>query len=163
MIDAAAICALVRELARANGEETRLAPEFVAHYLCSPGCVALVAEACGRVIGLVSYHIHPNLYHSGPTALIEECVVSEDSRGRGVGEELVAAAIEAAKRAGCEEISVSTMFENEGTQRFYRRLGFGDEALLLEMHFDRCQPAESGSVCEERTPSGTRGSGGSCG
>jgi len=153
--DAVAICGLVHELARANGEQTRLAPEFVTRYLCSPGCAALVAEAGGRVIGFLSYHIHPNLYHAGSTALIEECVVSADSRGRGVGRELVLAGVEAAERAGCEEISVSTMFENDGAQRFYRSLGFGDDALLLEIHFDRCKPADSGCVCDEGTSAGT--------
>lgn len=144
--DAVAVCGLVHELARANGEQTRLAPEFVTCYLRSPGCAALVAEADGIVIGFLSYHVHPNLYHADSTALIEECVVSEGWRGRGVGRALVLAAIEAAERAGCAEISVSTMFGNEGAQRFYRGLGFGDDALLLEMHFDRRKPADDGRV-----------------
>ena len=142
--DAAAICMLVRELAQANGEETSVTLEFVAQYLCAPGCTALVAEADGRVTGFLGYYIHPNLYHAGPTALIEELVVSSDMRGAGVGERLVVGAIEAAKRAGCQEISVSTMFKNERAQRFYRRLGFGNDALLLEIHFDR--PDEGGPM-----------------
>ncbi len=149
--DAAAIYMLVRELAQANGEETPVTPEFASQYLCAPGCAAFVAEANGRVIGFLSYYIHPNLYHAGPTALIDELVVSGDMRGAGVGERLVVAAIEAAKRAGCQEISVSTMFKNERAQRFYRRLGFGDDALLLEIHFDR--PDEGGPVREDGSSS----------
>ncbi|NLG78333.1 MAG: GNAT family N-acetyltransferase [Firmicutes bacterium] len=149
--DAAAICMLVRELAEANGEETSATPEFVSQYLCTPACAALAAEADGRVIGFLSYYIHPNLYHAGPTALIEELVVSGDMRGAGVGERLVVAAIEAAKRAGCQEISVSTMYKNERAQRFYRRLGFRDDALLLEIHFDRAD--EGGPVREDGSSS----------
>lgn len=138
--DAAAICMLVRELAQANGEESVVTPEFVRGYLCSPGCAVLLAEAEGRVIGLLSYWIHPNLYHAGPTALIEELIVTSDMRGSGVGERLVTVAIEMARQAGCAEASVSTMFQNEHAQRFYRRLGFGDDALLLEIHFgDLCE------------------------
>ncbi len=133
--DALAICALIQELARINGERSPLEPRFVEDYLKWPGCRVLLAESEGRVFGLLSYHIRPNLYHAGPASLIEELIVRAEMRGLGVGERLVRTAIADAREAGCTEISVSTMLENEDAQRFYRRLGLGDDALLLEMHF----------------------------
>jgi ribosomal protein S18 acetylase RimI-like enzyme len=102
-----------------------------------PQYAILVAEKEGeRVIGLLSASQRWTLWHAGPCALIEELVVDEDARRRGVGRALVEAAVEWARAQGCSEVEVSTDPDNASAQAFYQRLGFESEALLLEYELD---------------------------
>lgn len=132
--DEPGVVALVRELAATEGWQTPLSLEFARAYLAAPGCAVLLAEKGGRACGLLSYSVRPNLFHAGDTALIEELVVHEAARGRGVAHALMEAFLQAMAARGCVEVSVSTMMDNERARRFYRAHGFDDEALFLERH-----------------------------
>jgi len=132
--DEPGIVALVWELAATGSWHTPITEEFARAYLAAPGCGALLAEEGGRACGLLSYTVRPNLLHAGDTALIEELVVHEGDRGRGVAHALMDAFLQAMGARGCVEVSVSTMLDNERAKRFYRAHGFDDEALFLERH-----------------------------
>ncbi|MGD8397454.1 MAG: GNAT family N-acetyltransferase [Anaerolineae bacterium] len=133
--DEAAIVALVRELAAAWGDTSTVTGAYVAAYVAASGTGVLVAERAHQVVGLVSYSIRPNLYHGGPSAIIEELIVSAGYRGQGVGGRLVQRLLDQLAGLGCIEVAVSTLPGNEGAQRFYRAHGLVDEAILLEKHF----------------------------
>jgi PhnO protein len=133
--DAPVVATLVRELAEAVGESSPITETHVREYLAYPGSHVLLAEEEGRVIGLLSYAVRPNLYHAGSVGLIEELVVTASHRGRGVGGALVSEVVGRLAAAGCAEVSVSTMPGNEGARRFYRSHGFLDEYVYLERHF----------------------------
>jgi ribosomal protein S18 acetylase RimI-like enzyme len=89
------------------------------------------------VVGLLTISQRWTLWHAGPCALIEELVVGEGARGQGVGRALIEAALDWAKGQGCSEVEVSTDQDNTDAQAFYRRLGFGSVALLLEYEFKK--------------------------
>ena len=98
-----------------------------------PQYAVFVAEnEAGQVIGLLSASQRWTLWHTGPCALIEELVVDERARRQGVGQALIQAVLDWARDRGCSEIEVSTDHDNMDAQAFYRRLGFENEALLLE-------------------------------
>ena len=98
-----------------------------------PQYAIFVAEdEVGQVIGLLSASQRWTLWHTGPCALIEELVVDERARRQGVGQALIQAVLDWARDRGCSEIEVSTDSDNMDAQAFYRRLGFENEALLLE-------------------------------
>lgn len=132
--DAPQIMDLVRELAISNDEASPITESYVDEFLSFPGCGALLAEEGGEVVGMLSYSVRPNLYHTGDTALIEELIVSGRSRGKGIGSALVHEMIALAQVLGCKEVSVSTMPDNAGAISFYRKHGLVDEAVLLEKH-----------------------------
>jgi ribosomal protein S18 acetylase RimI-like enzyme len=132
--DEAAITALIQELAGTYGETSPLTEAYAQDYLATPGCHVLLAERSGRIAGLLSYSLRPNLYHAGPTALIEELVVAAEGRGVGVGGALLEHLLAHLAAGDCAEVSVSTLPDNEGAQRFYRAHGLVDEAVLLERH-----------------------------
>jgi ribosomal protein S18 acetylase RimI-like enzyme len=132
--DAAAIPRLIHELAATYGEVSPLTEAYAREYLAAPGCHVLLAERTGQIAGLLSYSLRPNLYHAGPTALVEELVVAETARGSGVGSALLKHLLAHLAAGGCTEVSVSTMSENEGAKRFYRAHGLVDESVLLEKH-----------------------------
>ena len=85
----------------------------------------LVAEANGRIAGSAALIIVPNLTHQGrPYAIVENVVVDQTQRGGGIGELLMRHAIEAARRAGCYKLSLTSNRRREDAHRFYERLGF---------------------------------------
>lgn len=135
--DAAAIVALVQELAADEGDTSSLDQAYVNRYLAHPGSGLLLAEEQGRAIGLLGYTIRPDLYHAGPGGFIEILIVHGPRRGQGVGHALLSAFMDRAQRLGCIEVSVTTGLENHAAQRLYRAHGLVDEALLLEKHLDR--------------------------
>jgi ribosomal protein S18 acetylase RimI-like enzyme len=143
--DAPHIAALIHELALSIGETSPIAPAYVLTYLGFPGCHILLAEQQGQIAGLLSYSIRPNLYHQGDTALIEELIVRDAWRGKGLGSALMRELLTRLEAAGCIELSVTTMPDNDGAIRFYHVHGLVDEAIYLEKHFvTSYQPGEPG-------------------
>ena len=132
--DAAVVVAFITELAESEGEHSPISETYVAEYLAHPGNRVLLAKRDQEVVGLISYSMRPNLYHAGDSCLIEELIVSQRTRGSGVGRALMEEVIQRCISAGCAEISVSTMPDNERAIAFYRKLGFTDQAVFLERH-----------------------------
>ncbi len=133
--DADSVASLIQELAQGIHERSPITPEYVRQYLTSTVSRIFLAVDGDEVLGMLSYSISDNLYHASPACLIEELVVRSTARDRGVGSALVEAVLEEARNLHCAEISVSTMPDNEGAIRFYRRHGFTEEAVFLEHHF----------------------------
>ncbi len=129
------IVRIIRESAAEDKEHTPVTEAYVAEYLASPGSGILVAEAQGRAAGLLSFSTRPGLFHAAPSCLIELLLVRAEWRGRGAGSALLQALLARTAELGCAEVSVSTMPDNAGAIRFYRRHGLTEEALFLEKHF----------------------------
>ena len=132
--DVGIIVRLIRELATTYNEESPITKRYVAEYLGNPGTHVLLADQDGQTIGLLSYSVRPDLYHAGPTALIEELVVQASERGRGVGSALLGKLFRDLARLGVVEVSVTTMPDNQRAKRFYQAHGLVDEAVFLEKH-----------------------------
>lgn len=85
----------------------------------------LVAEVDGTVVGTFAFIVIPNLSYRGrPVAQVENVVVDEPWRGKGVGEAMMRWAIEEAGRAGCFRVQLTSNKARRDAHRFYERLGF---------------------------------------
>lgn len=133
--DADQIVRLIQELAINTDEPSPITSSYVCQSLNYPGFDILLAEVDGQVVGLLSYSIRPSLFHSANSGLIEDLVVDEAFRGRSIGSALLEVFLSQMQARGCAEVSVTTMPENTGAQRFYRAHGLVDEAVYLEKHF----------------------------
>lgn len=71
----------------------------------------IVAEEDGRLIGIITLSYPIALRCAGKYTCIEEFIVNETVRGRGVGTQLLQAALEEAKKRGCFEIQVNAPTE----------------------------------------------------
>jgi len=81
-----------------------------------------VARIGGQIVGgltLAMYRIP-----TGLKAWIEDVVVDEAARGRGVGEALNVAALEEARRRGARDVNLTSRPSREAANRLYERLGF---------------------------------------
>ena len=133
--DTHSVTALITQLAAACGETTPVTDVYVRDYLATPGNKVLLAESRGQVVGLLSYSVRRDLYHAAGSCLIDELVVRDDARGRGVGSALVRELLARMEAIGCAEVSVTVLPCNAGAIRFYRAHGLTDEAVFLEKHF----------------------------
>ncbi len=134
------ITELIRELYAAMTEPPSGDAEDI-HANCrvlldDPAYRLLIARTGERLIGLVNFTTRRTLSHTRPSALIDELIVTAEYRGRGVGEQLIAAVASLCRELGCEELEVSTELSNHAAREFYRKCGFDEEAVLLELQLD---------------------------
>jgi ribosomal protein S18 acetylase RimI-like enzyme len=61
---------------------------------------------------------------SGVRAWIEDVIVAEEVQGRGCGEQLTRAALEAASAAGARTVDLTSRSSRSAANRLYQRLGF---------------------------------------
>lgn len=121
LADEARVLALMTQL---FGGELRDVPARAASYrrmLESERGFVLVAEEAGAVLGVISVSINLAIRFDTAYAQIEELVVDGAARGKQAGAILVRAAMEEARRRGCEEMG---LYPREETRAFYEKLGF---------------------------------------
>ena len=115
----AGFAALIPQLSSSSPPPTALA---LADIVSSPDSVLYLARLDGRIVGsltLAFYRIP-----TGLKAWIEDVVVDESARGRGVGEALSNAAIDEARRRGAKNVSLTSRSSRDTANRLYQRLGF---------------------------------------
>jgi ribosomal protein S18 acetylase RimI-like enzyme len=76
-------------------------------------------KALTGALTLVLYRIP-----TGLRARVEDVVVDESARGRGVGEALTREAIRLARESGARHVELTSHPSREAANRLYRRLGF---------------------------------------
>ena len=85
----------------------------------------LIAERDGETVGTLQItFIHGLSRQGAKRALIEAVRVAAPYRGKGLGEEIIRAAIEMARAAGCAMVQLTTDKSRKDAHRFYERLGF---------------------------------------
>ncbi|MGH7813662.1 MAG: GNAT family N-acetyltransferase [Candidatus Binataceae bacterium] len=85
----------------------------------------LVAESGGEIVGTLHVMIFRHLGHGmRPVAIVENVVVSDAMRSRGVGRALMEAAGKIARRNRCYKMSLTSNVARRRAHRFYERLGW---------------------------------------
>jgi GNAT superfamily N-acetyltransferase len=98
--------------------------------LADPHSCLLVAEDNGRLVGYLAGHRHYTFYAGGLTSWVDEVLVVEVFRGKGVGQDLMQAFEEWSKNAGCVLVSLAT----RGASAFYERIGYESKALYFKKY-----------------------------
>ena len=140
MDDLPSVVALMNELREvAHGEEINfgdVSKVFLEMAKLPEVYLNMVAETSGKVVGFISVIFYKTVFHRGGTALINELIVTQTERGKGIGQLLVQTAKGQALNRGLDEIEVGTEKMNEAAQLFYRKCGFDQEYVLLGMEFE---------------------------
>ncbi|TFG04575.1 MAG: GNAT family N-acetyltransferase, partial [Promethearchaeota archaeon] len=102
-----------------------------------------VAIENNKLVGFISLIFYKTFLHEGGTALINELIVAENHRYKGLGEKLIKRAIKSAKTRFMDEIEVGTEKSNLLAQNLYKKLGFNEEYLLLGKIFPVKKPRKS--------------------
>ncbi|TAL45143.1 MAG: N-acetyltransferase [Salinibacterium sp.] len=131
--DAERVFDLLKQLAMTYAPDRRAFDETFAFLVTDETTLLLVAEnATGMVLGYALTTISPLLHTNGRSAQLQELVVDHDSRGTGIGTEL----IEAIERL-CQERQVKQLtVPSRRSADFYERLGYTSTADFLKRSFE---------------------------
>jgi GNAT superfamily N-acetyltransferase len=103
----------------------------------------MVAEGDGRVVGMCSGQLTISTAEGGYALLLEDLVVDDDSRGRGVGRRLLDAVAGWAAGYGAVRMQLLADRGNDRALDFYHHLGWRSTGLfcLRRYHHDESGPA----------------------
>ena len=103
-----------------------------ARALREPGIRYICAEDGGVIVGFLSLTSRESLYRQGRLAYLDEIVVEEGHRSRGVGAALLKQAEELAREAGCNLLELDSAFHRADAHRFYEREGYAKTGFTFE-------------------------------
>jgi ribosomal protein S18 acetylase RimI-like enzyme len=102
----------------------------------SQATTLLAARLDGKIVGFLSLVMFP--IPTGFRAWIEDVIVDEAARGRGIGEALSRKALGLAEAAGARTVDLTTRPHREAAGRLYERVGFAARTTRVYRYtFDR--------------------------
>ena len=110
---------LIPQLSRSSPPPTAAELESI---VASPSCHLLIAKDDEKILGTLTLVVFPI-----PTAVrawIEDVVVDDGARGRGVASKLNLHAIDLAHHLGAKTVDLTSRPSREAANRLYKRLGF---------------------------------------
>lgn len=96
---------------------------------------SIVAEVAGEVVGLALYYYRYSTW-KGKRLYLEDLIVSEKMRGKGLGEKLLEATIQQAKDDACTGVMWQVLDWNEPAINFYKKFGTRMDGEWINVHLD---------------------------
>jgi ribosomal protein S18 acetylase RimI-like enzyme len=118
-----------RLLPQLSGAAPRLDAAGLGEIVGHEAVTLMAARLDGAIVGLLALVCFP--LPTGTRARIEDVVVDEAARGRGVGSALTLAALELAGRRGARSVDLTSRPARVAANRLYRRLGFEPRASTV--------------------------------
>jgi GNAT superfamily N-acetyltransferase len=102
----------------------------LAALLASPaGHIAIARDTTSRAIGMATAQLVISTAEGAPSAWIEDVVVREDWRGKGLGRALLDAVLEWARSRGAVRAQLLADLDNAPALAFYDRVGWQETRL----------------------------------
>jgi GNAT superfamily N-acetyltransferase len=97
---------------------------------------SIVSEVDGEIVGMALYYYRYSTW-KGKRLYLEDLIVSETMRGRGLGEKLLDATIEKARQTLCTGLMWQVLDWNEPAINFYKKFGarFDEEWVNVNIDF----------------------------
>ena len=140
--DVKSIYTLINALAKFEKEEhaVQITVEELAEdgFGENPSYSCIVAELEGSVVGFALYFIRYSTWQ-GKTVYLEDFLVDENYRSKGIGKLLFEEMISIAQNLNVRQMSWQVLDWNEGAIRFYKKYEaeFADEWLNVRLLFDK--------------------------
>jgi GNAT superfamily N-acetyltransferase len=90
--------------------------------VADPAVSLLIARDDGQIVGTTTVIVYTTPFWI--KARLDEVVVDEAARGKGVGAALVKASLDLARSKGVEVVELQSGLQREAAQRLYVRMGF---------------------------------------
>lgn len=108
--------------------ETLTDPRYRAAFdeiVADPNHRLIVVEQNGEVVGTLQISYLPGLPRFGmKRSILENVHIRADQRGKGLGSQMIAWAVERSREAGCGIVQLTSNKSRLDAHRFYRKLGF---------------------------------------
>jgi ribosomal protein S18 acetylase RimI-like enzyme len=119
------LAALERLIPQLTSNHPPPTPEALRELISSEASTLLAARypnARAPIVGVLTLVLYR--VPTGTRARIEDVVVDEEVRGKGIGERLVRQALDLAREAGADGVALTSNPKREAANRLYQRLGF---------------------------------------
>jgi len=116
--------ALTRLIPQLKISSPRLTRDDVAALVSSDSVTLLTAraDASARIVGVLTLIVYR--VPTGVRARIEDVVVDESARGRGVAVALIVRALELARSKGADGVALTSNPRREAANKLYQKVGF---------------------------------------
>jgi len=96
----------------------------------------IVLEVESEIVGMALYYFRYSTW-KGKRLYLEDLIVSETMRGRGLGEKLLESVIEKARQTACTGLMWQVLDWNEPAINFYKKFGakFDEEWVNVNINF----------------------------
>ena len=135
--DIPSILSLYAELHLADGAIPLEMAESSFSQAMQSGVIYFVAVEDEKIIGSLYIAIIPNITKQcASIGFIENVVVAEKYRRKGIGKSLIEAAVQTAKDKGCYKVILSSNIKRTEAHKFYESIGFdGNSKRTFEIRF----------------------------
>ncbi len=137
--DVPAMFELIKELAlyeKAPEQVTNtIEPMYVDGFGDNPIFGTIVSEVEGEIVGMALYYYRYSTW-KGKRLYLEDLIVSETMRGRGLGEKLLNASIEKARQTASTALMWQVLDWNEPAINFYKKFGARFDEEWVNVHID---------------------------
>ncbi len=89
-----------------------------------------VLKQNGAILGMINLLFTISTAEGGSVIILEDLIINSDYRGHGLGSRLLEYAMDYAKKKDFKRITLLTDRVNAEAQRFYKRHGFFESAML---------------------------------
>lgn len=123
-VDDELVAAFVRLTPQLSSSSPAPSADQLAAIVASPATVLFIARDIdsGEIVGSLTLALFR--IPTGMRAWIEDVVVEETARGKGVGETLNKAALDRARREGAKTVDLTSRPSRDVANRLYKRIGF---------------------------------------
>ena len=121
-VDEIVVAAFERLIPQLSSSSSLPTAEQLVEILDHDASTVLLAKDGDMIVGSMTLIVFP--IPTGVRAWIEDVVVDEQARGKGVGKALNQRAMEIAMKAGAKTIDLTSRPSREAANRLYQRLGF---------------------------------------
>jgi GNAT superfamily N-acetyltransferase len=111
-----------------NTKDVQEFKEAFCQLLDDPNAQVMIAEKDGQIVAFLDLTFRKTLFHRGWTMIIEDLIVDEAHRRKGMGKRLVEFCEEAARERACHAIELSSDLRRKETHLFWEALGYEGKA-----------------------------------
>jgi GNAT superfamily N-acetyltransferase len=137
--DVPAMFELIKELAlfeKAPEQVTNTIEQmYVDGFGDNPIFGTIVSEVDGKVVGMALYYYRYSTW-KGKRLYLEDLIVSETMRGKGLGEKLLEATIQKARETFCTGLMWQVLDWNTAAINFYKKFGARFDEEWVNVHID---------------------------
>jgi len=106
-----------------NAEAQKVGGPIFDEIILRKDTLIFVGEEDGKLIGLITLYLLPNMRHGWHRGHVEDFVISENSRGKGIGTQLFNAVKKYCKENNIKVIKLDSGVDLIGAHKFYEKNG----------------------------------------
>lgn len=121
-----------------NWSFTKHGEKYLKSRILGKRCTCFVAEIEGKIAGYATGAVLKTLtWRKVKRVQLENLLISENYRNRGIGTELITAFVIWGKEMNAERILVEAYTHNTGAVNFYKKTGFFEDSIALEKQIEK--------------------------